>query len=619
MNTGDRPADKPATVDVQVTATLSGPASSSDVAVEKVIVAVHGVGDQHTFATIQAVVNQFCAFHNHPAGVPLGQFHTGSKTFSLPDPYPRDVFGRLAFAEVYWAKIPRTVVDDKYMLEESKKWARTIIERLRLRWRKKGSKGGCRDHDFTLVKQVLSEMIEAVAVLDRICFVAEKAGLFTFDLRKLLDDYLGDVQIVAEFGTKQTEILDSFRDLLAEAHKTYPSADIFIVAHSEGTVVSFLGLLNAFREKARPEWANHVRGMMTIGSPIDKHLVLWPELFGEGPPLHAPDRPLEWRNYYDRGDPIGFSLDDARAWIKVHGWESVFNFPPANDHGFTRYPFPGKAHVDYWTDEAVFGHFLSTVVKEEGDLTVGGTSERRSRPPADDAVSKVLSYVVPYLAVGALILVAVYILFKTVVQAIDPAGTLANSTSGILVNVLRNTFVVCGITVAARVPRLTKHVGMRAAALAFAALTCAVYWLTAPTAEPVHWFGVTFQPGVTTVVLAAIAIGLSYVFGAFLPSWGVTPLLIGGGIVVVGKVIAHLRVAEDKDVGALWPVFLATGAFLYLWWLAALILDLTVTWHWYIRHARLLDRIDEILGGVRGAEASTDASSGKSLAPQVQR
>ena len=112
-------------VDVQVTSTLSGPtAAAPNIDVEKIIVAVHGVGDQHSFATIQSVVNQFCAFHHHPAGVPLGSFHNSRRTFSLPHPYPQDVFGRLAFAEVYWAKIPRTVVDDKHMLEETKKWAR---------------------------------------------------------------------------------------------------------------------------------------------------------------------------------------------------------------------------------------------------------------------------------------------------------------------------------------------------------------------------------------------------------------------------------------------------------------------------------------------------------------
>src|SRR5215212_787993 len=83
-------------VDVQVTATVSAPAAS-DSSVTKIIVAVHGVGDQYSFATIQSVVNRFCRFYDQPAGVPLGNFHTGRATFSLPAPYPREPFERFAF------------------------------------------------------------------------------------------------------------------------------------------------------------------------------------------------------------------------------------------------------------------------------------------------------------------------------------------------------------------------------------------------------------------------------------------------------------------------------------------------------------------------------------------
>ena len=232
----------------------------------------------------------------------------------------------------------------------------------------------------------------------------------------------------------------------------------------------------------------------------------------------------------------------------------------------------------------------------------------------------------PYAAIAAVLLTGVYILYKAVMQAIAPNDPLASSTSAILVNVLRNTFVVLGITVAARVPRLTKNTGLRAAAVGFAVLTCATYWvtawllpsITATGAEPVVLAGLTLPPGVTTVVLATIVIGLSYAFGAFLPSWGVTPLLMAGGLVVVGKIVAHVWTAKaNEDVGALWPVFLAMAAFLYLWWLAALVLDLTVTWHWYIRGGRVLHRMDEIMGGVRGATA--DSGRGHALAPQVQR
>jgi len=115
---------------VAVRATVASSAVSPNTRVTKLIVAVHGVGDQYSFATIQSVVNQFCQFFGQPAGIPLGNFHTGEPGFSVPPPYPRDPFERLGFAEVYWAKIPRTIVDEKHTLEEAKKWARTALDLL---------------------------------------------------------------------------------------------------------------------------------------------------------------------------------------------------------------------------------------------------------------------------------------------------------------------------------------------------------------------------------------------------------------------------------------------------------------------------------------------------------
>ena len=124
-------------------------------------------------------------------------------------------------------------------------------------------------------------MIETVKVLERLFLLAEKAGLFTFEFRELLDDYLGDVQVVAEFRAGREEILAAFTALLANVNKGHPDAEIYLVAHSEGTVVSLLGLLQAIQEEdpKKQEWLHRIRGFMTLGSPIDKHLTLWPELF----------------------------------------------------------------------------------------------------------------------------------------------------------------------------------------------------------------------------------------------------------------------------------------------------------------------------------------------------
>src|SRR4030095_779850 len=73
---------------------------------KKVIVAVHGIGEQIQFATIQQVLAQFSRYYGQTAAVPLGSFHSGSKSgvFTSDDPPEMSGFG---FAEVYWADIPR--------------------------------------------------------------------------------------------------------------------------------------------------------------------------------------------------------------------------------------------------------------------------------------------------------------------------------------------------------------------------------------------------------------------------------------------------------------------------------------------------------------------------------
>src|SRR5262249_22986354 len=148
--------------------------------------------------------------------------------------------------------------------------------------------------------------------------------------------------LVTEFGYHRKNILGRFHramhDIYEKCKETCPNVRIHIVAHSEGTVVSFLGLLWAMSKKTFnpedppdtpdvteddkecPGWLKHVHGFMTIGSPIDKHLLLWwrlwksfPEAF-KGKQLEIPAGQIRWRNYYDYGDPVGFELDTARAW-----------------------------------------------------------------------------------------------------------------------------------------------------------------------------------------------------------------------------------------------------------------------------------------------------------------
>jgi len=563
--------------------------------VEKVIVAVHGVGDQYNFATIQSVVNQFCLFRGQPPAVPLGRFH-GKPRFSISPPFPPGKFDDLAFAEVYWAKIPREVTADEHTIEESKKWAGTLVERLRLGWHLGGEREGYLNADYDRIRLVVQEMIQTLAVLERLSFLAAQAGLFTFDLKKLLENYLADVQIVTEFDSARETILEGFRTTMREVSSLYPDADVYIIAHSEGTVVALLGLLNAGRQHHPPKWLGQVAGFMTIGSPIDKHLILWPSLFGRTPPSRNcnPARRIEWRNYYDQGDPIGFNLNGIRQWIATHSWDRVFSFSEDHDFGFVRYPFPGKAHVDYWDDPEVFGHFIETVVTKPPGGN-GAVAPRVRKPPATRPIKKVLSFVIPYLIVTALIVTGIYFLYQSVEAAHQPDEAMSLGAAFYLVT--GASLLLLGLTVASRVVRLTRDWGVRilGASVAVILAFAGVYIGAGIGEEGPKFINQVSKAAYLGAVLVLVL--LTAATTATWPALGLKPLIGLGTAALAAFVTWGLTDPELGQLGPLWPVFVAFALFLYLWWLAALLLDLVLFWHLAI-HSQT--RVAKNLAGLAG-------------------
>src|SRR5690606_30208019 len=133
---------------------------------------------------------------------------------------------------------------------------------------------------------------------------------------------------------------------------------------------------------------------------LDKHLILWPELFAPFTgPKHCPGAPnrIRWINYTDLGDPVGYELDTVRDWLRSKGYTKAIQFRQRDDLTFSRYTLPGKAHVDYWNDEAVFGHFIRHVVdRSPADTTL-------PEPPGNKFWPRITGLVVPY-AIPAVIL-----------------------------------------------------------------------------------------------------------------------------------------------------------------------------------------------------------------------
>jgi hypothetical protein len=211
--------------------------------------------------------------------------------------------------------------------------------------------------------------------------------------RVVFDDFLGDVQLYAEHAPTRGAAVRRFHDVMAriDAQHAGERPQYTIVAHSLGTVLSLDALAFAHsRQRSRaavaasgdpqvfhlpgyhdggelPEvdWALRVDNFVTLGSPIDKFLLLWPQAWGVygDPAWLDPEfvarRPARIRhlNYCDEQDPVGHELDLAHSAPVVRAL-----FEQVEERVYARYVLPGVAHVGYWRDDALFRRIVDIAV-----------------------------------------------------------------------------------------------------------------------------------------------------------------------------------------------------------------------------------------------------------------
>lgn len=73
------------------------------------------------------------------------------------------------------------------------------------------------------------------------------------------------------------------------------------------------------------------------------------------------------------------------------------------------------------------------------------------------------------------------------------------------------------------------------------------------------------------------------------PKWGVRSVPIMG-LILAAALVGWLLHRDVPDL-EVWPILLGGAAFFYLWWLAALLFDLTLVWHYYMRWAAVADHL----------------------------
>ena len=610
--------------------------------ITKLVVAIHGIGSQTRSDTVRSTARRFGARAKLPI-LPLGYFHIGNVgpvRFSRLDAPSSEPLSQVGFVEVFWADIPRRLVAAADTLEETKAWGRSVVSRAQAAYVKNvGGGGALAQKDFDVGIGVIEEIIEAIAVLENLCFLADKAGIFKFDVAALLRDYVDDVQVVTEFAQYREEIVFRFHHGLANlvadfTAETGVEPEVYVVAHSEGTAVGFLAMLQALSSRSVPnpifdpdkpesartnpktvrtDWITRVRGFMTIGSPIDKHLLLWPKLWTEllpratvakdesvligsaveGEAPRTSQQRIKWRNYYDLGDPVGFRLETAREYL-IEKECAAFEFQDEHDVGFSRYRFPGKAHVDYWGDAAVFEHFIDEVV-------IPPTSHPPAEKPGDKPVNAAIGLVTPYVLTFLLHLGAVFALYKGI------GSLLGDTTSLFKRDIVVLAVLLMGVSVSARLPRLTKTraetwrlrwPALSAVVLLGAILLC--YFCLSK--DSVRYVGGAFvdtrlHPGEAEAlgrVMLIVAALLIAVTGWLTPrkSRIGRRALLGVGCAIVAIVVLS-QLAIVPKVKEFWPTLLGFAGFLYLWWMAILLFDLTFVWHRYICRNVAIETVDE--------------------------
>jgi hypothetical protein len=222
-------------------------------------------------------------------------------------------------------------------------WAHSINSRIRGEERAGQS--------LSLWREAIDNAETLLDVARKLAFVLKKADLF----QKILRHFLGDVQMYAEVDDIRNAVNGVFRDALEDVglvrkkiEVELDSNEIYIVAHSEGTVISWTSLRLAAMQAKPPEWLDEVKGFVTLGSPIDKHHLIWGENFPADISTEQPEK-IKWWNFWDYSDPVGHSLDGIFGG-DVKKTKGNKQFKRMFDDGYWRYPIPGKAHVDYWKD-----------------------------------------------------------------------------------------------------------------------------------------------------------------------------------------------------------------------------------------------------------------------------
>jgi hypothetical protein len=161
----------------------------------------------------------------------------------------------------------------------------------------------------------LRERVRGQRFLERVKATADAAAHDETILEATFEGVVADIpsymNSVARGSGVAFEVLARFHDVMRAVRGRHN--DIYVLAHSLGTVVAYHALTGMGQPAGDPPYAP-VR-LFTIGSPLEKIRFFWPwTVRGTRPSAHPEFR---WTNFYHRMDAVSGSLRRFTAWAPL--------------------------------------------------------------------------------------------------------------------------------------------------------------------------------------------------------------------------------------------------------------------------------------------------------------
>jgi len=189
-----------------------------------------------------------------------------------------------------------------------------------------------------------------------------------------------------------------------------------LISPSDAEVNPYSDLAQALEENKMPvpeipylSWKNHIKSYITLGSPIDKFYVLWPEKYthlekikeDQEEWLKAPAE-INHYNFCDEQDPVGHHLEEV---MNTRVYKKLFKITPTGNHDvvFRRYKVPGFAHIKYFDDRELFFGIVDNIIdtKKADDSSSFVWKKIHEKKRAATSARRWAYYFIPFFAVLA--------------------------------------------------------------------------------------------------------------------------------------------------------------------------------------------------------------------------